>query len=160
MKYVDSIRYAEELFPGIQVVELFNQYAIVTIGEEELKEFSALPEVVYVELPKRVYYNLQEGRRASCLSGVQGNPNISGIQGGTGRNLTGRGVFVGIVDSGERVIILSSQQEPSKYKGFRLLSSYRKCKINSQMKKLKQKPYLLRFRLHQTVFSKIVLTKR
>ncbi|MCI8339372.1 MAG: S8 family peptidase [Lachnospiraceae bacterium] len=100
VKYVDGIRYAEELFPGIRVVELFNQYAIVTIEEEQLEEFSALPEVVYVELPKRVYYNLQAGRRASCLSGVQGNPNISGIQGGRGRNLTGSGVFVAIVDSG------------------------------------------------------------
>ena len=118
---MDGIRYAEELFPGIRVVELFNQYAIVTIEEEQLEEFSALPEVVYVELPKRVYYNLQAGRRASCLSGVQGNPNIPGIQGGRGRNLTGSGVFVGIVDSGERVIILSSQKEPSKYKGFRLI---------------------------------------
>ncbi len=100
VKYVDSIRYAEKLFPGIRVVELFNQYAIVTLGEEHLEEFSALPEVVYVEPPKRVYYNLQAGRRASCLSGVQGNPNVSGIRGGAGRNRTGRGVFVGIVDSG------------------------------------------------------------
>lgn len=97
-KYVDSIRYAEELFPGIQVVELFNQYAIVTLGEEQLEGFSALPEVVYVEPPKRVYYNLQAGRRASCLSGVQENPNVPGTQGG--RNLTGSGVLVGIVDSG------------------------------------------------------------
>ena len=100
VKYVDGIRYAEELFPGIRVVELFNQYAIVTLTEEQLEEFSALPEVVYVEPPKRVYYNLQAGRRASCLSGVQGNSGASGIQGGSGMNLAGRGVFVGIVDSG------------------------------------------------------------
>jgi len=106
VKYVDSIRYAETLFPGIRVVELFNQYAIVTLEEEDLEGFSALPEVVYVELPKRVYYNLQEGRRISCLSGVQENPNVSVPLGGMGRNLTGKDVFIGIVDSGERVILL------------------------------------------------------
>lgn len=100
-KYVDSIRYAETLFPGIRVVELFNQYAIVTLEEEDLEDFLALPEVVYGELPRRVYYNLQAGRNVSCLSGVQKNPNVSsGIQGGAGRNLTGKNVFVGIVDSG------------------------------------------------------------
>lgn len=109
VKYVDSIRYAEALFPGIRVAELFNQYAIVTISEEDLDSFSALPEIVYVELPKRVYYNLQEGRSVSCLAGVQKNPAaVRQPEGGSGRNLTGKGVYVGIVDSGERVIILSS----------------------------------------------------
>lgn len=101
VKYVDSIKYAEALFPGIRVVELFNQYAIVTIEEEMLERFSALPEVIYVELPKRVYYNLQAGRSVSCLSGIQKNPVETVLpESGSGKNLTGKGVFVGIVDSG------------------------------------------------------------
>lgn len=109
VKFVDSIKYAETLFPGTRVVELFNQYAIVTIPEEALESFSALPEVIYVELPKRVYYNLQAGRSVSCLSGIQKNPVETVLpEGSSGKNLTGKGVFVGIVDSGERVIILSS----------------------------------------------------
>ena len=33
----------------------------------------------------------------------------------------GEGVGVAVLDTGERVIILSSQREPSKYKGFRLI---------------------------------------
>lgn len=109
VKYVDSIKYAEALFSGIRVVELFNQYAIVTIEEEMLERFSALPEVIYVELPKRVYYNLHAGRSVSCLSGIQKNPVETVLpESGSGKNLTGKGVFVGIVDSGERVIILLS----------------------------------------------------
>lgn len=35
--------------------------------------------------------------------------------------LKGQGVLIGFLDSGERVIILSSQKEPSKYQGFRLI---------------------------------------
>lgn len=35
--------------------------------------------------------------------------------------LKGQGVLIGFLDSGERVIILSRQQEPGKYQGFRLI---------------------------------------
>ncbi len=56
---------------------------------------------------------------------------VARVQRQPGLDLYGQGVMVGFVDTGERVIILSSWQERSKYRGFRLLSSYRKCKINS-----------------------------
>lgn len=46
---------------------------------------------------------------------------VARVQRQPGLDLYGQGVMVGFVDTGERVIILSSQKEPSKYKGFRLI---------------------------------------
>ena len=107
----------ESTFIGSQVVELFNQYAIVTIQDEDMAAFAALPEVEYVERPKRLYFDVEEGRRVSCIDSVQGtvgenNSGDYGISAGVvqmgGGGLSGKGVLVGIIDSGERVIILSS----------------------------------------------------
>jgi hypothetical protein len=49
---------------------------------------------------------------ASGILKIQNQPALS---------LKGQGVLIGFLDTGERVIILSSQREPSKYKGFRLI---------------------------------------
>lgn len=93
----------EAAFPDSAVVELFNQYAVVTLSDEDLEAFSALPEVEYIERPKRLYFSVQEGRQVSCINTVQGSvggmaANVIGNPGGDG--LTGAGVLVAIIDSG------------------------------------------------------------
>lgn len=104
----------EREIPGATTVELFNEYGVVTIPDGQLETLRALPEVEYIELPKRLYFDLERGRSVSCLSSATlPGQNVEGLQ--------GKGVLVGIIDSGERVIILSSQKEPSKHKGFRLI---------------------------------------
>lgn len=83
----------------IGVEELIAGYAIVTIPEELIDTFSQLDEVEYVEKPKRLYFSILQGKQASCIFPV------------TRRNpyLTGSGVLVAVIDSGECVIILLSR---------------------------------------------------
>lgn len=98
VRYEGALKAAAEVsFPNVTVVELFNQYAIVTLPEEDMEAFFSLPEVEYIERPKRLYFNVEDGRRVSCINTVQGN--VSGGQEDAG-GLTGEGVLVGIIDSG------------------------------------------------------------
>lgn len=82
----------------IQVEELIAGYAIVTLPENLIDAFAALDEVEYVEKPKRLYFATLQGKRASCIPEVTVRDPF----------LTGKGVLVAVIDSGERVIIMSS----------------------------------------------------
>ncbi|MFR5601770.1 MAG: S8 family peptidase [Lachnospiraceae bacterium] len=76
--------------PEISVYQLLGGYAIVTIPESMIEEFSARPEVEYIEKPKRLFFALNQAKAASCINSVQ-----------TDRfNLTGNGILVGVIDSG------------------------------------------------------------
>lgn len=81
-------RIREEL--GISAVELANQYAIITIPENLIGRLSDYDEIEYIEKPKRLFFEVNEGRTASCINPLQ-TPNY---------NLFGEGVFVGVIDSG------------------------------------------------------------
>lgn len=106
IKYNGDIKKIEEWYPDTKVVLLFNQYAIVTTKARYLTEIAKMTEVEYMEKPKKIYYNLDFSKEISCISRVQEqNTQESGT---TGQGLTGSGVYIGIVDSGERVIIMSS----------------------------------------------------
>ena len=73
-----------------KVIELSGGYAIVTLPEQDLSLLANLSEVEYIEKPKRLYFSVDQGRQASCISAVQ-----SGIDG-----LDGNGVLVAVIDSG------------------------------------------------------------
>ena len=75
---------------GITVVELLGGFAIVTLPESRLEEFSGMQQVEFVEKPKRIYFEVFEAKQASCISSVQTEE----------KDLSGKGVLVGIVDSG------------------------------------------------------------
>lgn len=75
---------------SVRVSELLNKYAVVTVKESMIEELAALPEVEYVEKPKRLYFQVLNGKRVSCIDRVQD----------TRFSLSGQGVLVGIVDSG------------------------------------------------------------
>ena len=91
---------------GILVTELLNEYAILTVPESHIAWLAEIPEIEYIEKPKRLYFNLEQGRSASCINTVQKNPVLQNPIGGRGLNLSGKGVLIGIIDSGECVIIL------------------------------------------------------
>ena len=75
---------------GIQVVPLLGGYAVVTLPESEIKAYSAREQIEFIEKPKRLYFETFQAREASCILPVQ-----------TGSNgLTGKGILVGVVDSG------------------------------------------------------------
>lgn len=111
VKYVGNIKRFEEIFSDTQVVELLNQFAIITTREENIAAIAAMPEIVFVEKPKRLYFNLEQGRSASCINTVQrslpaegeqsaGEIALIGNQPEMGIQLSGRNVLVGIIDSG------------------------------------------------------------
>ena len=56
----------EREIPGATTVELFNEYGVVTIPDGQLETLRALPEVEYIELPKRLYFDL-EREYLGCL---------------------------------------------------------------------------------------------
>ena len=75
---------------GIQVVPLLGGYAVVTLPESEIKAYSAREQIEFIEKPKRLYFETFQAREASCILPVQAGSN----------GLTGKGILVGVVDSG------------------------------------------------------------
>jgi subtilisin family serine protease len=68
---------------------LLVQYAVVVLSAGSIALFSKEPNVIFIEKAKNMQAFLTEGKKASCPFSV------------IGRNkLTGKGVFVGIIDSG------------------------------------------------------------
>lgn len=82
---------------GITAVPLLGGYAVVTLPERLLETYSDRVQVEFVEKPKRLYFSTYQAKGASCIRSVQGNTPIAGI-GATG--LSGKGILVGVVDSG------------------------------------------------------------
>ena len=73
-----------------KVTELQNEYAVIRITESRIDILSGIPEVEYVEKPKRLFFQAVEGRRVSCINAVQD----------TRLSLYGQGILVAIIDSG------------------------------------------------------------
>lgn len=82
----------------VQVTKLLNEYAILVVPESLIGWLAEIPEIEYIEKPKRLFFARTEGKRASCMTPVQ-RPPLS---------LTGRGVLVAVLDSGECVMLLPS----------------------------------------------------
>ena len=74
----------------IQAVPLLGGYAVVTLPESEIDSYSHREQIEFIEKPKQLYFETFQGKEASCILPLQ-----NGVSG-----LTGRGVLVGIVDSG------------------------------------------------------------
>lgn len=88
VKYSGNMDCVRQL--GAQVVEMLNEFAIVTIRESLIPAMTNCPEVEYVEKPKRLFFEIEDGKRASCITSVQIPP----------MSLSGRGVLVAVIDSG------------------------------------------------------------
>ena len=79
---------ATELATSIK--ELSAGFALVKIREELIDRLANLPEVIFLEKPKRLYTELDYSVVASCITPVWNPPY----------NLSGKGVLIGIIDSG------------------------------------------------------------
>jgi subtilisin family serine protease len=88
VKYSGDIRPLEQ--EGVTVVELANEYAILTVPEPKIGRLSELPQIEFIEKPKKLFFSVNQGRTASCITGVQ-NAQY---------NLYGEGVLVAMLDSG------------------------------------------------------------
>ena len=72
------------------VTELLNGYAVIVIEEERIGQLAQLPEVEFIEKPRKLYFQTDVGRQVSCIDIVQDMP----------LSLRGKGTLIGIVDSG------------------------------------------------------------
>ena len=88
VKYSGSLEQVRTL--ASQVVELQNEYAVITVRESLIERLIQIPEVEYVEKPKRLFFQVANGRRVSCIEEVQD----------TRLSLSGQGVLVAVIDSG------------------------------------------------------------
>ncbi|MBS6398098.1 MAG: S8 family serine peptidase [Clostridiales bacterium] len=75
---------------AVRVTELLNEYAILIVPESLLEAVAQIPEIEYIEKPRRLYFARTEGMRASCVTPVRRPPF----------SLTGKGVLVAVLDSG------------------------------------------------------------
>ena len=123
---------------GITTVLLQGGYAVVTLPEAEIDAYTDRQQVEFVEKPKRLYFQLFQEKEASCIRSVQ-----------AGRNgLTGRGILVGVVDSGvdffhpdfrnadgtTRILKLWDQSIPGNPpEGYRIGTEYTKEEINEAL---------------------------
>lgn len=55
VKYYGSLDRVREIDESVKVSELLAQYAIVDIAYELLDELRNVPEIIYIEEPRRVY---------------------------------------------------------------------------------------------------------
>lgn len=83
---LDTIRWSDTT----RIEPLSMGYAIAYIKEDELEAFGANEQVIYIEKPKNLLLSRQPSIAASCMLSVK-NPPLS---------LTGRGVFVAVIDTG------------------------------------------------------------
>ena len=74
----------------VRITPLLNQYAVARIPQSQLDAFANLPQIEYVEKPKRLFFALSQARAVSCINPVQAPPFA----------LHGQGVLVACVDSG------------------------------------------------------------
>lgn len=88
VQYRGNLDRLEEL--GILVTYLLTNYAVLVLTEEQLLLISSMPEIIYIEKPKNLYFAVNLGRQSSCINAVQ---QPSG-------GLFGEGVIIACIDSG------------------------------------------------------------
>lgn len=73
-----------------KVTYLLGGYAILDIPAANINAVTALPQITYMEKPKRLFFAVNQGKASSCINPVQiGNAG-----------LFGRGILVACIDSG------------------------------------------------------------
>ena len=97
LKYSGSLEPVREL--AVYVTELTGGYVIIQIKESRIEELAALPEVEFIEKPKNLYFQVENGRRVSCIDEVQAASSFFSAGQDIGKE-SGKGVLIGIVDSG------------------------------------------------------------
>lgn len=107
IKYSGTLEMVRTL--AVSVTELANQYAVITIQESKIDTLTRLSEVDFIEKPKRLFFQVRNGKRVSCIDEVQKTPfsawrkiapNEQAEERGGNSNLYGSGILIGVVDSG------------------------------------------------------------
>ena len=88
IKYSGNLEAVREI--ASSVTELSNEYAILTVPESRIEQLAQIPEIEYIEKPKRLFFEAANGKRASCILPVQAAP----------LKLYGKGILTAVIDSG------------------------------------------------------------
>lgn len=94
VKYSGDLAKYEDLI-GFQGEYIGNGIAILFMEPSKIKALADLPEVEYIEAPKRLWYQVEAGRRESCINPLQSSYSV-----GNNQALFGNGVIVAVIDSG------------------------------------------------------------
>ena len=76
-------------YPRIRLTNLQNEYAILVLPEHLVEPVAALDKIEYMEKPKLLFFAVDNGKRASCITQLQERTGLSGA-----------GVLVAVIDSG------------------------------------------------------------
>lgn len=136
VKYSGSLTGLSSL--GVTVTELLNEYAILTVPESLVERLALVPEIEYIEKPKRLFFSVNQGKAASCIPAVQ-NARY---------DLYGDGVLVALLDSGvdyahpdfrnedgtTRILALWDQTIPGRPpEGYRIGTEYTQQELNEAL---------------------------
>lgn len=88
IKYSGNLEAVREI--ASSVTELSNEYAILTVPESRIEQLAQIPEIEYIEKPKRLFFEAVNGKRVSCILPVQTAP----------LKLFGAGILTAVIDSG------------------------------------------------------------
>lgn len=90
VKHSGSLDALGEAYPRMQIVQLSNEYAVITLPQELIEALTNRTEIEYIEKPKRLFFAVDQAIRASCITPLYGEEF----------GLSGKNCLVCIVDSG------------------------------------------------------------
>lgn len=80
----------QQTFPDYRITFLLNNYAILLLPEDAIDALADSPQVIYIERPRRLFFEDLPAIRSSCITAIQESPLF----------LTGKGVLLSVIDSG------------------------------------------------------------
>lgn len=80
----------QQTFPDYRITFLLNNYAILLLPEDAIDALADSPQVIYIERPRRLFFEDLPAIRSSCITAIQEAP----------LSLTGKGVLLSVIDSG------------------------------------------------------------
>ena len=89
VKYSGSLESIRNRY-NVYIKELLNYYAIIVADKATIELISQEDVIDYVEKPKSLYYQIERTKTAACVGSVRADGNI----------LSGKGVIVGVIDTG------------------------------------------------------------
>lgn len=90
VKFAGNLDGVRTEFPGIEIWELLSGYAVMIVPESIIDRLAMRPEISFIEKPKRLFFAVNQGKEASCITGVQSGMNA----------LSGVGTLVAVIDTG------------------------------------------------------------
>lgn len=90
VKHTGNLLSLQEKYPQVQFIELLNNYGILRLPESLIDTIVSEDIITYMEKPKQLFYELADGKRASCITTAQARIP----------SLTGRDTIVCVIDSG------------------------------------------------------------